>query len=35
MRLMFKNSKEYMPTYVLIAANVAVYAFTSILSGSA
>jgi rhomboid protease GluP len=32
--LMSRNSKQYMPTYVLIAANVAVYAFTSILSGS-
>jgi rhomboid protease GluP len=31
---MFRNSKDYMPTYVLIAVNVAVYAFTSILSGS-
>jgi rhomboid protease GluP len=31
---MSKNSKEYMPTYVLIAANVGVYALTSILSGN-
>jgi rhomboid protease GluP len=31
---MSKNSKEYMPTYALIAANVGVYAFTSILSGN-
>lgn len=31
---MSKSSRQYMPTYVLIAANVAVYAFTSILSGS-
>jgi len=31
---MSKNSRQYMPTYVLITANVAVYAFTSILSGS-
>ncbi len=30
---MFKNSKEYMPTYLLIAVNIAVYAFTSYLSG--
>jgi rhomboid protease GluP len=30
---MFKNSKEYMPTFLLIAINVAVYAFTSYLSG--
>ena len=32
---MFKNSKEYMPTYLLIAVNIAVYAFTSYLSGNA
>jgi rhomboid protease GluP len=32
---MLKNSKEYMPTYALIAANVAVYAFTCFLSGNA
>ena len=32
---MLKNSKEYMPTFALIAANVAVYAFTSFLSGNA
>jgi len=31
---MFKNSKDYMPTYALIAANVSVFVFTSILSGS-
>jgi rhomboid protease GluP len=31
---MFKGSREYMPTYVLVTVNVAVYAFTSILSGS-
>jgi rhomboid protease GluP len=31
---MSKNSKEYMPTFALIAANVAVYAFTSFLSGN-
>ncbi|MGA2308919.1 MAG: rhomboid family intramembrane serine protease [Candidatus Bathyarchaeia archaeon] len=31
---MSKSSRQYMPTYVFIAANVAVYAFTSILSGS-
>ena len=31
---MLKNSREYMPTYVLIAANVAVYAYTSVLSQS-
>jgi len=32
---MLKNSTDYAPTYVLIAANVAVYAVTSYLSGSA
>jgi rhomboid protease GluP len=31
---MSKSSKEYMPTYILIAANVGVYAFTSVLSGN-
>jgi rhomboid protease GluP len=31
---MFKSSRDYMPTYVLIAANVAVYAYTSVLSQS-
>lgn len=31
---MLKNSKGYMPTFALIAANVAVYAFTSFLSGN-
>ena len=35
MRSMFRTSKRYMPTYILIAANVAVYAFTSFLSQSA
>lgn len=30
---MSKGSKEFMPTFVLIAANVGVYAITSILSG--
>jgi rhomboid protease GluP len=32
---MFKNSKNYMPTYILIALNVAIYGFTSYLSGNA
>jgi membrane associated rhomboid family serine protease len=32
---MFKNSRNYMPTYILVAANIAVYAFTSYLSGNA
>lgn len=31
---MFKNSETYMPTYTLIAVNVAVYGYTSILSGN-
>lgn len=31
---MFKNSKVYMPTFILIAVNVAVYAWTSFLSGN-
>ncbi len=31
---MMKNSREYMPTFVLITANVAVYAYSSIMSGS-
>jgi rhomboid protease GluP len=30
---MFKNSETYMPTFTLIAINVAVYGYTSILSG--
>jgi rhomboid protease GluP len=32
---MFKNSKNYMPTYILVAVNIAVYGFTSYLSGNA
>src|SRR5271157_83538 len=31
---MQRNSKAYMPTFILVAANVGVYALTSILSGS-
>jgi len=31
---MFKSSKAFMPTYVLIALNVIVYAFTSYFSGN-
>jgi len=30
----WKNSKRFMPTYVLIAINVALYAYTSYLSGN-
>ncbi len=33
MSCMFKNSKKYKPTYVLIALNIAVYIFTSVKSG--
>jgi len=32
---MFKNSKSFMPTYILIALNIAIYGFTSYLSGNA
>lgn len=32
---MSKNSRRFMPTYALIAANAAVYAWTSFLSGNA
>ena len=32
---MLKNSKNYMPTYILVAMNIAVYGFTSYLSGNA
>jgi rhomboid protease GluP len=31
---MYKNSKLSMPTYIIIGANVAMYAYTSLLSGS-
>jgi len=31
---MHRNSRKYMPTYMLITANVCVFAFTSILSGN-
>lgn len=31
---MFKSSETYMPTYILIAVNVAVYGYTSIVSGN-
>lgn len=30
---MFRSSKTFIPTYILIAANIAVYSFTSVLSG--
>ena len=32
MKTMFRNCKDFMPTYILIAANIAVYIFTSIQS---
>jgi rhomboid protease GluP len=35
MNHMYKNSKNYMPTYILVAANIAVYALTSYLGGNA
>lgn len=31
---MFKTSKKFMPTYILIAVNIMIYAYTSILSGN-
>ncbi|MDI6690518.1 MAG: rhomboid family intramembrane serine protease [Candidatus Bathyarchaeota archaeon] len=31
---MFKSSKKFMPTYMLMALNIAVYAYTSALSGN-
>ena len=31
---MYKSSKKFMPTYILIAANVLAYVYTSILSGN-
>jgi len=34
MRDMFKSSKKFMPTYLLIAINIAVYAYTSIIGGN-
>lgn len=34
MKRMFRSSKAYMPTYVIIAVNIAIYIYTSILSGN-
>mgnify|MGYP000362651371 CR=1 FL=1 len=34
MNNVFKSSKKFMPTYVLIAINIAVYAYTSIIGGN-
>jgi len=34
MNAMLKSSKQFMPTYMLIALNVAFYAYTSIISGN-
>jgi len=33
MKAMSKNSKKYMPTYIIIALNIIVYIYTSVLSG--
>lgn len=33
MNVMFKSSKKFMPTYVLIALNILVYVYTSIIGG--
>jgi len=34
MSILFKSSKKYMPTYIIIALNIIVYAYTAILSGN-
>ena len=34
MKDMYANSKRFMPTYILVAANIAVYALTSYVGGS-
>ena len=34
MKDMYANSKRFMPTYILVAANIAVYALTSYIGGS-
>lgn len=34
MKHMLRSSKDYMPTYIIIAVNMAVYVYTSILSGN-
>jgi len=34
MNNVFKSSKKFMPTYLLIAINIAVYAYTSIIGGN-
>jgi rhomboid protease GluP len=31
---MLKNSTKFMPTYIIIALNIAIYAYTSVLSGN-
>jgi len=33
MKTMFRNAKKYMPTYIIIALNIAVYVCTSIIGG--
>jgi rhomboid protease GluP len=34
MKVMLKNSRRFMPTYILIGINIIVYAYTSFLSGN-
>jgi rhomboid protease GluP len=34
MKDMYANSKRFMPAYILVAANIAVYALTSYIGGS-
>jgi rhomboid protease GluP len=34
MKAMFKSSKRFMPTYIIIALNITIYAYTSALSGN-
>ena len=34
MKTMFKNSKRFMPTYIIIALNMIVYVYTSVIGGN-
>lgn len=34
MKVMFKSSKRFMPTYIIIALNMIVYAYTSVVGGN-
>jgi len=34
MKVMFKSSKRFMPTYIIIALNMIVYAYTSVIGGN-